>query len=156
MSNAVMKDEQDDVATVEIRDWSLWIKHIHGDRVLISRLRNLQEGQRVHLLIDGHMGVWVKKNDGKDGRPTEALKPIGDIKSAWFDWFKHRRGELVSIELAGGGEAQGAAFVTASLRELEQAVPSERAAAWKAFIALRNAGWRSESDSRDRDELHER
>ncbi len=156
MPNAVMKDEHDDPATVEIRDWSLWIKHIHGDRVLISRLKNLREGQRIQLRVDGHEGVWVKKNDGKDGRPTEALKPIGDIKSAWFDWFKHRRGELVSIELAGGGEAQCAVSVTSNIRELEQAAPSERAAAWKAFTALRNAGWRSESDSRDRDELHER
>jgi hypothetical protein len=34
---------------------------------------------------------------GKDGRPTEGIRPDGNMKRVWSDWYKNRRGELISI-----------------------------------------------------------
>jgi len=44
-------------AFVEIRDHALWLKHIHGNNPLKSKLLALEEGQLVHLEVDGLKGI---------------------------------------------------------------------------------------------------
>lgn len=143
-------------AKVQVTDWSLWVKHIKGDPELATRLEVLPAGEVITLRIGGHEGVWEKKADGKDGRPTPGLKPLGVMKQVWFDWFESKRGALVEIEAVEGGPAPARTRpVVAGLIETGSA--QDREAAWAAFLALRNAGWRFAPAGRfDRDALHAR
>ncbi|KAA5805306.1 hypothetical protein F1654_04830 [Alkalicaulis satelles] len=146
-------------AQVKVADWSLWLKHISGDPALTKRLASLKAGETVTLTVGGHKGVWEKKADGKDGRPTGGLKPLDDdTRKAWFGLYKTRRGALVDIALAPseGSPARRSARPQARADVLEAASPADKEAAWAAFTALRQAGWRFDSRPSGRDALHER
>jgi len=87
------------MSRVEIRDHVLWIKHIHQNSPLVKKLADLQAGDLVELEIDGFRGTWKKMDDGKDGRQTPGIKPLGKAREHWHR-LQDRRGDLVSIELA--------------------------------------------------------
>ncbi len=87
------------MSLVEIRDHALWIKHIHQNSPLIKKLADLQAGDLVELEIDGFRGMWKKMDDGKDGRPTPGIKPLGKAREFWHS-LQDTRGDLVSIKLA--------------------------------------------------------
>jgi hypothetical protein len=146
-------------ALVEIRDYSLWVKHIRGNRELVRQLESVRAGGLVYLSIDGHRGVWQKKEDGSNGLPTQGLKPLGEMRELWFRWFRERRGEMVKIvleqALAGSARTSRASSARIPL-EYPTASKAEQEAAWEAFKQLRHAGWRSSEPYGSRDELHER
>jgi hypothetical protein len=149
-------------AKVKVADWSLWIKHVSGDPALAEHLASLEAGETISLVIGGHEGVWEKKADGSDGRPTLGLKPLGDdTRKAWFALYGDRKGHLVDIAL-GQSEATLSARAKAPGRarpvsSLEPASPADQEAAWAAFTALRSAGWRFDpAQVLDRAALHER
>ena len=81
---------------VKIGDVLLWAKHIEGDRQLQDRIINLPAGHSIDLEIDGIVGHWEKAKVGKDGRPTEAIKPVGPMREIWKR-FQARRGDIVRI-----------------------------------------------------------
>jgi hypothetical protein len=81
---------------IKIRDNAVWAKHIEGDELLRSRIISLSQGDTIDLEVDGVAGVWQKSNDGRDGRPTAAVKPIGAMREVWTR-FQSRRGEIVPI-----------------------------------------------------------
>ena len=83
------------MAYVEIRDHAVWIKHVHGDAPLAELLLSMRAGDIVELEIDGHVGTWRKMDNGKDGRPTPGLRPLGKARVAWLKQ-QERRGELVT------------------------------------------------------------
>lgn len=95
--NKVDEPPQEADGLVEIRDHSLWIKHIFNDHGLQEYLLNLKQNTLIELDVDGFRGQWVKMSDGKDGRPTNGLKPIGQTKNVWKE-IQNRRGEIVSIK----------------------------------------------------------
>ena len=82
---------------VEIRDHSIWLKHIYDAEDLQKYLLNLKEKSLIELEIDGVRGHWIKMSNGKDGRPTNGIKPIGKTKSDWSK-IQSRRGDIVSIK----------------------------------------------------------
>ena len=86
---------------VEIRDHALWAKHIHGNPVLKEKVLSMGEGELIKLKIDGFEGMWVKMDDGKDGRATQGLKAIGPARIHWHE-LQSKRGELISIEAIVG------------------------------------------------------
>ena len=86
------------MAYVEVRDSVVWAKHIHGDNALRGRLLGLDGGAPIRLRVDGFEGIWVKMDDGKDGRPTNGIKPIGPAKEHLAELFKTKRGEIVEVE----------------------------------------------------------
>ena len=85
------------MSVVEIRDYSLWPKHIHGNEVLKERLVNLDEGELIELVVDGVRGMWKKMDIGKDGRPTPGIKALGIAREHWHG-LQNRRGDLVNIK----------------------------------------------------------
>ncbi len=87
------------MSVVEIRDYALWPKHIHGNDELKKRLVEMRAGELIELKVDGIQGMWKKMDDGKDGRPTPGVKAIGKAREHWHG-LQEKRGELVSIELA--------------------------------------------------------
>ncbi|MGJ3231397.1 MAG: hypothetical protein ACFE0P_06345 [Oceanicaulis sp.] len=142
---------------VEIRDWSLWTKHVRGAPALVALLEGLAEDDVVELVVDGRRGEWVKKKSSASGAPTPGLKPVGRMRDTWFEWFKTRRGDLVSIALAGDAPARSTPANTATSDTLARAPQAERDAAWSAFEALSEAGWRWDGPRETaRDDLHAR
>lgn len=87
------------MAMVEIRDHSIWIKHIHGTGDLKDKLMGLVEGDLIELKVDGFRGMWRKMDDGKDGRKTNGIRGLGLSQKRWHA-LQDRRGELVEIEEA--------------------------------------------------------
>ncbi len=65
------------MSVVEVRDYVLWPKHIHGNASLRDELLALGAGALVKLVVDGFEGTWVKMDDGKTGAPTPGLKALG-------------------------------------------------------------------------------
>src|SRR2546426_266516 len=112
------------MAQVEVRDRSIWTKHIHGDPILARRLEALRAGETVRLAIGGRMGVWQKMEDTPHGLPMPGLKPIGEIREFWKSVYESQRGSLIDLFLEN--EPQPAAA------EFDSATEQERAAAWTA------------------------
>ena len=71
------------MSIVEVRDYALWAKHIHGNERLKEKIIGLSQGDLVELIVDGWRGTWVKMEDGKDGRPTAGLKAVGTARQKW-------------------------------------------------------------------------
>ncbi|HJN24484.1 MAG TPA: hypothetical protein QGG18_02115 [Rhodospirillales bacterium] len=84
------------MSIVEVRDYALWPKHIHGNDQLKEKLIDMNAGDLIELEVDGFRGTWKKMDDGKDGRPTPGIKGIGKAKDHWHE-LQGQRGELVSI-----------------------------------------------------------
>jgi len=84
------------MALVEVRDHALWIKHLHGDQPLASKLQAMPEGTLIELTVDGVRGHWRKMDDGKDGRSTPGLRAIGPARDHWHG-LQDRRGSLVEV-----------------------------------------------------------
>ena len=84
---------------IEIRDYALWAKHIHGDEVLKQKILRLEQGELIPLEIDSTPGIYKKMDDGKDGRSTPGLKGVGKARDYWHG-LQDRRGDLISIQEA--------------------------------------------------------
>ena len=84
------------MANVEIRDDAMWAKQIEGGKALADRITALSPGEIIELEVDGVVGRWEKMRNGKDGRPTPGIKPIGPMRKIWKR-FQSRRGEVVEV-----------------------------------------------------------
>jgi hypothetical protein len=87
------------MVTMEIRDNSIWAKHLKADRRLHEKVLTLNETQVLRLSVDGIEGDWQRMRTGKDGRPTPGIKPVGKMAAVWKRW-QARRGEKVVVKLA--------------------------------------------------------
>lgn len=155
--SVIEHDVSADEGRVEIRDWSLWSKHVRGAPQLVAALNAMADDEVVELIVDGRRGEWVKKKSSANGAPTPGLKPVGRMRDTWFEWYKTRRGELVSIALAGQVSKRPEPLVAAGAKALDCAPQADREAAWAAFEALSEAGWRWEGPRQTgRDAWHER
>jgi hypothetical protein len=85
------------MSVVEVRDYVLWPKHIHGNPLLREELLGLQAGTLVVLEVDGVTGTWVKMEDGKNGSPTPGLKALGVARDHWHGLFRANRGAVLKI-----------------------------------------------------------
>ncbi|UHS57158.1 hypothetical protein [Agrobacterium vaccinii] len=81
---------------VQITDDAIWFKHIHGE-TLRERLRKLRENEQINLEADGVVGEWVRMKTGSDGRPTDGIRPQGEMKMVWSNWYRKRKGERISL-----------------------------------------------------------
>ena len=84
------------VPQVRISDIAIWFKHVESPD-LQARLRSLRDEEYINLETDGVVGRWVRMKTGKDGRPTEAIRPEGSMKDVWGKWYNSRRGETVPL-----------------------------------------------------------
>jgi peptide subunit release factor 1 (eRF1) len=87
------------MAMVEVRDHALWIKHIHGDDDLVSKLSQMPAGALIELVVEDLRGHWKKMDNGKDGRPTNGLRAIGSARDHWHA-LQDERGKLVQVAAA--------------------------------------------------------
>ncbi len=66
-----------------IRDDAIWTKHIEGAPALRERIAAMRPGEVIDLEVDGIVGRWERMRTGKDGRPTNGIKPIGEMRQVW-------------------------------------------------------------------------
>lgn len=85
------------MATMLIRDDALWAGHIEGDPDLVRRIRTLPANAPLVLRIEGRPMRFRKMNDGRDGRPTDGVKPDADSSEAW-QALQARRRETITVE----------------------------------------------------------
>ncbi|HVE82044.1 MAG TPA: hypothetical protein VND93_04330 [Myxococcales bacterium] len=146
------------MANVQIRDTSLWTKHIDGDPELKRKLEALGAGERVWLRVGGKLACFEKMRPGPNG-PMPGLKPVDETRELWSQLYPSRKGQRVEIDLEETPPpgAPAASPVAGSRGQPEWAAASdeERDAAWEAFKALTRAGWRSDGAGGERDDLHE-
>jgi hypothetical protein len=84
------------MAYLQIRDDAIWIKQIDGDEGLRKRILAMPQGNVIELEVDGVPGQWEKMRDGRDGRTTHGLKPIGPMREIWRK-MQTNRGSVVPI-----------------------------------------------------------
>ncbi len=84
------------MASIRIEDTTIWLRHIE-DEPLRTRLGGLRDEDVVHLVTDGVVGRWRRMKTGSDGRPTLGIKPEGEMKAIWLDWYRKRRGEFIEL-----------------------------------------------------------
>ena len=109
------------VATMEVRDNSLWTSHIRGDDALKAMLNGLRGQSQIELEVDGFHGRWQKMDDGRDGRATTGLKPVvGPAKAHWDALLRDKLGSLVTIALVSTAHAD------AMGRDEQSFVPAQR------------------------------
>lgn len=137
-------------AETTVRDVVIWTKHLHGDPSLTRKLAQLRGGEQIELLVDGVRGFWRKMNDGKDGRPTNGLRPVGRMQQFWQELYVSRRGEPVRIELPDDGDAGARGVIFPPLARTRE----EREAALHALLTAE--GRPSDGRTLTRDEMNER
>jgi hypothetical protein len=143
------------MAQTTVSDFVIWAKHIHGDPALNERVLSLGAGETVRLRVDGVSGAWRRMDDGRDGRPTRGIRPIGRTQAFWRELYARRRGEVVTVELIEEADrpgARGALPISPPFAASE----AERQAAAAAFLALGGQGWRSAGPYGSRDEIYDR
>lgn len=141
------------MAHTTVRDVVIWTKHVHGGETA-RRLSALPGEAEVTLVVDGIRGQWCKMRDGRDGRPTSGLRPVGRAQAFWQHLFESRRGQSVTVELAD--DPTGTSAPVLSNAGAIVRTPESRAAALAALQAVPGRGWRSEGRTMTRDEMNER
>lgn len=86
------------MATLLNNDDAIWLKHVKADANAMALLRQVPAGTPLILQIEGVTGDWVRMADGKDGRPTLGLKPVGKTVAFWNS-MKSRRGEYLDFKI---------------------------------------------------------
>ncbi len=86
------------MATVLNNDDAIWLKNVNADPQTAALLAQLAGGARLKIEIEGVRGDWERMADGKDGRPTYGLKPVGETLRFW-KVMKNRRGEYLSFKI---------------------------------------------------------
>ena len=138
------------MAKTPVRDVVIWSKHIHGDGELLASLEALQGGETVDLIVEGVRGVWRKMADGKDGRSTSGIRPVGAAQAFWKELYESRRGDVVEVELAPQ------APVTRSILQPPPGTAEQQLVALEKFFDFCREGRNSEGRTVTRDEMHER
>ena len=141
------------MARTAVRDVVIWVKHIHGEDVS-RRVLDLQGGETLDLVVDGVRGAWRKMDDGRDGRPTTGIRPIGRMQDFWRELYASRRGDVVTLELAQVEEdaLERSGLLFAPLARTQEA----RKSALDALLGLKDAGYRNTGVSVTRDDMHDR
>jgi hypothetical protein len=154
------------MATTTVSDYVIWTKHIHGDAGLADDIARLAAGETIDLRIDNVGGTWRKMDDGRDGRPTSGLRPLGRTSTFWNGLYKSRRGDVVSLErlepgVDGFREVEAPAYTSAGSAAASDVAKfmrsdADRRAALNALLDGAKGGWRSDGETMTRDEMHDR
>jgi hypothetical protein len=109
---------------ITVRDDAIWARHVEDPEVR-DRIRALPQNAPLLLLVEGKPVRFVKMRDGRDGRPTEGLRPADAEAHRFWAAMQARRGERVRVAIA---ETSGNAHL-ASLGALLSEWDSEEDAA---------------------------
>ena len=89
------------MAVVEVLDFQIWAKHIHGDDTLKLQVLRLKPGELIELEVGGYVGFWKKMEDYRStGEPTQGIKPLGRTARHLRNLCRERSEDLVPISQA--------------------------------------------------------
>ncbi len=83
---------------VEVRDYALWVKDIHGNKSLQERIRVMQEGELIELKVNGVRGMWERMKDSGDAHATPGIKALGEASSKWHALRSEKQGGITTVE----------------------------------------------------------
>ena len=86
------------MATFLNNDDVIWLKHISADSDTVALLVQIPARTKLQLEIEGTRGEWERMADGRDGRPTLGLKPVGRTVSFWKA-MRSRRGDHLEFRV---------------------------------------------------------
>ena len=132
-----------------ISDVVIWAKHLGG--APRERILALRPGELLMLKVDGVPGSWRKMDDGRDGRPTLGVRPMGPAAELWRRLYRERRGQIVAVEIADASNRAPIPICPSPATS-----EAERQAAIESFLGLAGQGWRSDGPYGPRDELYDR
>lgn len=92
------------MATLLNNDDAIWLKHVTADAKALALLHQVPAGTALKLEVEGFVGDWVRMADGKDGRPTMGLRPVGKTLVFWKS-MKSRRGEYLEFKIIDPNDA---------------------------------------------------
>jgi len=75
---------------------AIWAISVEGDNALKDRILALASGDTIELEIDGIVGAWEKMKTGRDGRATNAIRPVGPMRDIWRS-MQSRKGEFLEV-----------------------------------------------------------
>ncbi|MGU3539117.1 hypothetical protein [Methylobacterium sp. A54F] len=104
------------MATMIIRDDVVWARHIEGDPELARRIRALPADDAIVLRIDGQPVRFRKMRNGRDGRPTDGVKPDPAFSEFWKAILS-RRGAMITVEAEAGSADPYLLSLSATLSE---------------------------------------
>ena len=84
---------------VEVRDYALWIEHIHGNLALQAKIRDMQPGELIELEVDGFRSMWEKLPGRGPGDQSHGIKASSEAHRLWHALRDERRGGIVSIRM---------------------------------------------------------
>lgn len=145
-----------DMAHTTVSDFVIWTKHIHGDPRVEEHILALKAGETIELKVDGVRGPWRRMSDGKDGRPTRGIRPVGRMQDFWNELYASRRKDVVTLELADDGPAGASPSEAPVTYPCIARTEADRQAALEAFLAAGEQGWRSDGPYGRREELYDR
>jgi hypothetical protein len=141
------------MAKTAVRDVVIWAKHVHGGDVA-ERLAALPGGETIEVIVDGFRGTWRKMADGRDGRATPGIRPVGAAQTFWKELYAARRGAVVDVQIVSGDATSRHAAPL--IYPASAGADCDREAALRRFLSLGGQGYRSEGRTMTRDEMHER
>ncbi len=148
------------MAQVEVNDYVLWTKKIHGDDHLKRQLEALEPGETIALTVNGVGGIWRKMRANKVGRyNVPGLAPLGQAKAAWGELYRKHKptgGVVVELRLARPSSALDEIGSDRPQAVWASGSGADRDAAWEAVKSSWSAGWRSEAPYGPREELYDR
>ena len=91
------------MGTILNNDDVIWLKNVNADGSILALLRQLPASAKLKLDIEGFRGDWERMADGRDGRPTLGLKPVGKTLEFWKK-MRARRGEYLEFNIVELGD----------------------------------------------------
>jgi len=81
---------------VEVRDYALWVDHIHGNEPLQERITAMEPGARIELEVDGFRSMWEKLPVRGQ---RHGIKAAGEAHRIWHSLRDERRGGIASVKI---------------------------------------------------------
>ena len=78
------------MSCVTVRDDAIWARHVEDPEVR-DRIQALPQNAPLLLVIEGTPVRFVKMRDGKDGRPTQGLRPADPESHRFWRMMQARR-----------------------------------------------------------------
>lgn len=103
---------------ITVRDDAIWARHVE-DPDVAARIRELLPNETLLLVVEGTPVRFAKMRDGKDGRPTQGVKPADEEARRFWHAMQSRRGERVRLSLGAPADHAYLASLSALLTEWE-------------------------------------
>jgi hypothetical protein len=81
-----------------INDHIIWFRNI-PEESLRKSLERLRPEENVYLEAGGVVGRWRRMKPYPDGRATPGIRPDGEMKRIWNEWFRTRRGDTIDLRI---------------------------------------------------------